>query len=63
MKLPQFALRDLFWLVAVVAMGCGWIVSQSEIGEFLVMVAIVLGVSGFWFAVGFLAGVTVRENR
>lgn len=24
MKLPQLSLRDLFWLVALVAMGCGW---------------------------------------
>ena len=23
-KLPQLTLRDLFWLVALVAMGCGW---------------------------------------
>jgi len=24
MKLPQLTLRDLFWLVLVVAMGCAW---------------------------------------
>lgn len=24
MKLPQLSLRDLFWLVALMAMGCGW---------------------------------------
>jgi hypothetical protein len=24
MKLPQLSLPDLFWLVALVAMGCGW---------------------------------------
>ena len=24
MKLPQLHLRDLFWLMALVAMGCGW---------------------------------------
>jgi hypothetical protein len=28
MKLPQLTLRDLFWLVLVCAMGCGWLVSQ-----------------------------------
>jgi hypothetical protein len=24
MKLPRFTLRDLFWLMLVVAMGCAW---------------------------------------
>jgi hypothetical protein len=24
MKLPQLSLRDLFWLVTLAAMGCGW---------------------------------------
>ena len=28
MKLPQLTLRDLFWLVALVAMGCGWWASE-----------------------------------
>ena len=28
MKLPQLSLRDLFWLVALVAMGCGWWVDR-----------------------------------
>ena len=28
MKLPQLTLRDLFWLVALVAMGCGWWVDR-----------------------------------
>lgn len=28
-KLPQLTLRDLFWLVALVAMGCGWWVDSS----------------------------------
>jgi hypothetical protein len=27
-KLPQLTLRDLFWLVALVAMGCGWWVER-----------------------------------
>jgi hypothetical protein len=27
--LPQLTLRDLFWLVALVAMGCGWWVEHS----------------------------------
>jgi hypothetical protein len=29
MKLPQLTLRDLFWLVALVAMGCGWWVEST----------------------------------
>ncbi len=30
MKLPQFSLRDLFWLVALVAMGSGWWVDHRK---------------------------------
>lgn len=30
MKLPQLSLRDLFWLVALVAMGCGWWVDHAH---------------------------------
>ena len=30
MKLPQLSLRDLFWLVALVAMGCGWWVEWNK---------------------------------
>ena len=37
MKLPQFSLRELFLLVALVAMGCGWWVRErqlrTELGE------------------------------
>jgi hypothetical protein len=29
MKLPQLTLRDLFWLVALVAMGLGWWMSHG----------------------------------
>jgi hypothetical protein len=29
-KLPQLTLRDLFWLVALVAMGCGWWVRERQ---------------------------------
>ena len=29
MKLPQLSLRDLFWLVLVVGMGCAWWVDRS----------------------------------
>ena len=31
MKLPQLSLRDLFWLVLVVAMGCGWWVERQRL--------------------------------
>ena len=31
MKLPQISLRDLFWLMLVVAMGCGWWWQRSEV--------------------------------
>ena len=31
MRLPQLSLRDLFWLVALVAMGCGWWVDRSSL--------------------------------
>jgi len=31
MKLPQLSLRDLFWLVALVAMGCGWWVRDRHL--------------------------------
>ena len=30
MKLFQLTLRDLFWLVALVAMGCGWWADRQE---------------------------------
>ena len=30
MKLPQLSLRELFLLVALVAMGCGWWVERTE---------------------------------
>jgi hypothetical protein len=33
MKLPRFSLRDLFWLVALVAMGCGWSIHAWKIGD------------------------------
>jgi hypothetical protein len=31
MKLPQFTLRELFLLVVIAAMGCGWWVDQDRI--------------------------------
>jgi len=31
MKLPQLSLRDLFWLVALVAMGCGWWLKHRQV--------------------------------
>jgi hypothetical protein len=31
MKLPRFTLRDLFWLVLVVGMGCGWWVERQSL--------------------------------
>jgi hypothetical protein len=31
MKLPRFALRELFWLVLVVATGCAWWLERSEL--------------------------------
>ena len=33
MKLTQVHLRDLFWLVLVVAMGCAWWLEQSKLAE------------------------------
>ena len=33
MKLPQLSLRDLFWLVLVVALGCGWWADRQELSE------------------------------
>ena len=33
MKLPQLTLRDLFWLVALVAMGCGWWVDRRRLSD------------------------------
>jgi hypothetical protein len=33
MKLPQLSLRDLFWLVALVAMGSGWWVDRRSLQE------------------------------
>jgi len=34
-KLPQLSLRDLFWLVALVAIGCGWWIDRQRLaGEF-----------------------------
>jgi len=33
MKLPRFSLRDLFWLVLVVAMGCAWWVNYSRMSS------------------------------
>jgi len=31
MKLPRFSLRELFLLVVIVAMGCGWWVDRSSL--------------------------------
>lgn len=31
MKLPQLSLRDLFWLLLVVALGCAWWVRGREL--------------------------------
>jgi hypothetical protein len=31
MKLPQLSLRDLFWLVALVAMGLAWWVREQQL--------------------------------
>ena len=36
MKLPQLSLRDVFWLVAFVAMGCGWWVRERALRNELV---------------------------
>jgi hypothetical protein len=33
MKLWRLSLRDLFWLVALVAMGCGWCVDRATIAD------------------------------
>jgi hypothetical protein len=30
MKLPKLHLRDLFWLVLVCALGCGWWLERSK---------------------------------
>ena len=32
-ELPQLTLRDLFWLVALVAMGCGWWVERTGLSR------------------------------
>jgi hypothetical protein len=37
MKLWRLSLRDLFWLVALVAMGCGWWVDRMAISHALKM--------------------------
>lgn len=34
MKLPQFSLRDLFWLLAMMAMGLGWWSNHHSFQEF-----------------------------
>jgi hypothetical protein len=31
MKLPQLTLRDLFWLVLVVAMALGWLIDRDQL--------------------------------
>ena len=33
MKLPQLTLRELFLLVVIAAMGCGWWVDRSRLAE------------------------------
>ena len=33
MKLPQVFLRDLFWLVALAAVGCGWWVRERQLAQ------------------------------
>lgn len=30
MKVPHITLRDLFWLVVVCAMGCGWWLERAD---------------------------------
>ena len=38
MKLPQLHLRDLFWLVALVGMGCGWWVDRQQTSRTMIKV-------------------------
>jgi hypothetical protein len=33
MKLPKLHLRDLFWLVLVVGLGCAWWVDRQRIAD------------------------------
>jgi len=33
MKLPQVSLRDLFWLVLVVGVGCAWWLDRTQLIE------------------------------
>jgi len=33
MKLPRFSLRELFLLIVIAAMGCGWWVDQTRINQ------------------------------
>jgi hypothetical protein len=33
MKLPRFSLRELFLLVVIAAMGCGWWVDRSRVAH------------------------------
>jgi hypothetical protein len=33
MKLPQLSLRDLFWLAALVAMGCAWWMRERHLAR------------------------------
>ena len=33
MKLPQFTLRDLFWLIALAAMGCAWCLDHRHLSR------------------------------
>jgi len=35
MKLPQLSLRDLFWLLLVVAMGCAWWLDHQIMRSFV----------------------------
>jgi len=33
MKLPQFTLRDLFWLILVCALAAGWLMQRRDLAK------------------------------
>jgi len=48
MKLPQLSVRDLFWLVLVAALLCGWWVAPSNRGTTLFVALAVVGLGVAW---------------
>jgi len=56
----QLTIRDLFWLVLVCAMACGWL-ARGTSGQFPIELAILALASVVSFGIGFTVGAVVND--